>query len=1377
MMNFIYSVVIALILDGFNVIASYEELYIDEDNIAEILADGGSTHTTKIEIGSEELLNPHDYSRIVKKYECMKELNLSSIGKIVDFTFLRFSPRRLRNINFSDRVSRHYGLSSAELSASLLASLKLPPVFTSLSNPGSSVTKPMREKTGVGRTFERFPVLEHSMIVPKKRRKARSDGRVKIDSLTDVTHRAQGVVNFRVRSAGKRGSGTLIGKNIVLTAAHNVYDIEREEEHRALQFAAGFDGNEYKYGVQEVEEIYYPTAYAEGDDSEDYALLILDENIGVSTGYLGLSVLGDAELLDKKLHVTGYPGEAEDKSLDYQLCTMSGRTEAELVSDHFVGYNIDTSAGQSGSAVWFKGRDGNDYVAAVHVRASAIGNYNEGVRITKSRLFQINEWIRQYNQTQLGEQYDGWLKATFGAKRARSLYEQCRSSSLLASSLLDQLSGVGSGMSTPVASARSLPDTSSFAGTASSGVGSAAGSPLSTKNPDSSASAAGTPTAEDLERKARLARLRAAKEEKARQKAEEEARRAEEEEIAKLEAELNAEKESEERKKAEVLRIQQEEERKKAEQVRLAEEAEIAKLDAEAKAEEERQEAARRQAQLQEQQRKDESRRALIARLEKVREDFGNNLLGKKGVSVNKERALVLYREAEQLDPENIIVITMRGLLYDIGAPGYEVDKNEAVRIYRIGVSQGNAQAQNNLGIMYSNGEGVIQDKAEEARLYRKAADQGLASAQYNLGLMYSNGEGVIQDKAEAARLYRKAADQGLASAQYNLGLMYDNGEGVAQNKAKAVRWYRKAADQGYASAQFNLGFMYEFGQGVAQNKEEAVCWYRKAADQGLASAQYNLGHMYDNGEGVSQEKAEAVRWYRKAAEQGQSEAQKSLGTMYYMGEGVTEDKKESLRWFRQASDKGHAEAQFNLGVQYEFGQGVAQNKEEAVCWYRKAADQGLASAQSNLGHMYYNGTGVSQEKAEAVRWYRKAAEQGQSEAQKSLGTMYYMGEGVTEDKKESLRWFRQASDKGHAEAQFNLGVQYEFGQGVAQNKEEAVCWYRKAADQGLASAQSNLGHMYYNGTGVSQEKAEAVRWYRKAADQGLASGQSNLGIMYSNGEGVIQDKAEAARLYRKAADQGLASAQYNLGVMYKNGTGVSQDKAEAVRWYRKAAAQGNGFAKSELADMESSKQGVAASAGPAQTEEDDETSSVAVTSSSSSQYGELGYDGSLTVGLYNRGENARKALEDVPVAERARILDAALRYSGGCTCAPQYFIQYLNTLPATQWEEFYLHYKRLCSSKNNKVSEFSTLLGIKSMRYDSFVKFVDFMCNAEEEVFRIINKKYMSDEFKVYRAIQIIPAPSRLEAAKKAVKSVRFVRDNCDNDDKMVKALRKFYP
>ena len=54
-------------------------------------------------------------------------------------------------------------------------------------------------------------------------------------------------------------------------------------------------------------------------------------------------------------------------------------------------------------------------------------------------------------------------------------------------------------------------------------------------------------------------------------------------------------------------------------------------------------------------------------------------------------------------------------------------------------------------------------------RLFRLAAEQGYADAQFNLGNMFTNGQGVAQDREEAIRWYRLAAAQGNAWAKSRL--------------------------------------------------------------------------------------------------------------------------------------------------------------------------------------------------------------------------------------------------------------------------------------------------------------------------------------------------------------------------------------------------------------------------------------------------------------------------------------------------------------------------------------------------------------------------------------------------------------------------------
>jgi len=86
------------------------------------------------------------------------------------------------------------------------------------------------------------------------------------------------------------------------------------------------------------------------------------------------------------------------------------------------------------------------------------------------------------------------------------------------------------------------------------------------------------------------------------------------------------------------------------------------------------------------------------------------------------------------------------------------------------------------------------QDYTTALRLYRPLADQGNAWAQNRLGVMYASGHGVPQDYAQAAKWYRLAADQGNASAQSNLGVMYSLGHGVPKDYVLAYMWRNLAA-------------------------------------------------------------------------------------------------------------------------------------------------------------------------------------------------------------------------------------------------------------------------------------------------------------------------------------------------------------------------------------------------------------------------------------------------------------------------------------------------------------------------------------------------------------------------------------------------------
>ncbi len=128
---------------------------------------------------------------------------------------------------------------------------------------------------------------------------------------------------------------------------------------------------------------------------------------------------------------------------------------------------------------------------------------------------------------------------------------------------------------------------------------------------------------------------------------------------------------------------------------------------------------------------------------------------------------------------------------------------------YRLAADEKYPIAQFNLGLLYHLRQTFILDAEERQqeiiRCYENAAAQGLSDAQNNLGMLYSTGEGVAQDHKKAVELFKVAAIQSNADAFNNLGVSYALGEGVECDEQKAIAYFKKAIELGHRDAQENL--------------------------------------------------------------------------------------------------------------------------------------------------------------------------------------------------------------------------------------------------------------------------------------------------------------------------------------------------------------------------------------------------------------------------------------------------------------------------------------------------------------------------------------------------------------------------------------------
>ena len=162
-------------------------------------------------------------------------------------------------------------------------------------------------------------------------------------------------------------------------------------------------------------------------------------------------------------------------------------------------------------------------------------------------------------------------------------------------------------------------------------------------------------------------------------------------------------------------------------------------------------------------------------------------------------------------------------------------------------------------------------DPAKAAKIYMRLVRKGNADAMNELGKMYLNGDGVEKSPKRAMALFGKSAKQGNAKAMCNLALMYQKGIGVNSNYRKAFMLYKAASEKGLAKGDYGVGYFLYKGMGVKQNYEEAVKYLERGSAKGHSGCTFLLGSYHANGFGDEQDIKKAEEYFSMASKQGNS--------------------------------------------------------------------------------------------------------------------------------------------------------------------------------------------------------------------------------------------------------------------------------------------------------------------------------------------------------------------------------------------------------------------------------------------------------------------------------------------------------------------------
>lgn len=448
-------------------------------------------------------------------------------------------------------------------------------------------------------------------------------------------------------------------------------------------------------------------------------------------------------------------------------------------------------------------------------------------------------------------------------------------------------------------------------------------------------------------------------------------------------------------------------------------------------------------------------------------------------------------------------------------------DVKDSIKSITDKAKQGNAAAQNTLGLWYYTGKNVKQDYRTALTWWSKSAEQENADATGNMALCFQLGHGTKKDSVTAIKLYKKAIKKGNKSiipqheaivrntgSAFSSRLLYDcynEGIGVKRDTQKAEAYMKRLAETGDVKIMYALALKHLNGKQI----QDAARLFKEAAAKGNTGAIYYYGYLMFKGMGVKQDKANGIKLMQKAADKGFNAACHQLGTVYYEGDGVEKDLNKALTYLKKAAAT-NKDAAWLTALCYI--NGTPQDLYFATQWMAEAA----RSHEKDFNRL------MADNKDRALYSY-------------ILGLKKYY---TDKDYDAALKLFKTTAKMKSAEGMTMQAVCMANKAYEKRNPKKAVKTLEKAIKEGSVMALYCLASLYENGEGTEQDKARALDLLRKAADGGIGYAQCKLGDMYFTGEGTTQDYVQAAKYYlaAEAQNQLTPASAMKLAVCYERG-------------------------------------------------------------------------------------------------------------------------------------------------------------------------------------------------------------------------------------------------
>lgn len=236
---------------------------------------------------------------------------------------------------------------------------------------------------------------------PVSKARIGAENRTKVN-VKKYPYKAIGKINFKKDSTSKDTfscSGVLVGRRIVLTNGHCIYDNKKKKFYTGFKFSPGFQDNKATYGTYYAKSKIVSKGYQKGKRGYDWGFLVLSKKAGTKVGWLGARQFKKSWLNKSAFKLSGYPSNFTGNAFSTSLqvahinCSVKSvglatnpcprgpryttgpwhnriehrclRTKIPLMIHHI----CDTGQGASGSPIFGKWKSGYDVVAVNYAGA------------------------------------------------------------------------------------------------------------------------------------------------------------------------------------------------------------------------------------------------------------------------------------------------------------------------------------------------------------------------------------------------------------------------------------------------------------------------------------------------------------------------------------------------------------------------------------------------------------------------------------------------------------------------------------------------------------------------------------------------------------------------------------------------------------------------------------------------------------------------------------------------------------------------------------------------------------------------------------------------------------------------------------------------